>query len=149
MRPPRKQKIGERRYCLPAVLREKHTEGWAEVCRLIRYRTFWTVGSPPDTCRINSCQLICLWLKWGHDVDRSHGRSNILADHSPQLHFFLSFGIFSLTRYFKDSCIWSPFASGARIAEVLCPRCQSAEQTLVHMFSICSFVEFSCGVVPH
>lgn len=117
-------------YCLPGGLQLKYKVGWAEVSRLIWYRTFLPVGPPPDAHRIISCQLWCFWLKWRHDVDHSRSHQKCLITvlaRSWELLF---------EEVFKDSCIWSWFASGARIVERvgLCPKVW-APQTHVYNLS--------------
>lgn len=99
-------------YCLPGGLQDKHKIGWTEVSRLIWYRIFLPDGSPPDICKIMSCQRRCFWLKWRHDVNHLHIHQKfrlitVLANFSELL----------FDEVFKDSCMWSQFASGARIME--------------------------------
>ena len=96
---------GEMCYCLPGGLqrKDKGRVSRGEPTNMIQ-NSFYQLD-PHQTLGIISCQLWCFWLK--RDAITSE-----MFDHGSCQVLELLFD-----EVFKDSCIWSWFASGARIIE--------------------------------
>lgn len=123
-------------YCLPGGVQHKDKVGWAEVSKLIWYRT---VPPPLDIHRIISCQLWWFWLKWRHYVNHSHSHQKYL------IRFLASSRSYFLTRNLKISA----FDHDLQVVQESWRgwTCVPKYGPHRHMFTICPFMEFSCRLV--
>lgn len=141
VRPPTKQYFC---YCLPGGVQDKYQAGWAEVTRLIWYRAlFSTSWTPTRSCQNYWLSAPMFLIKEVMRITRTGIRNAVALYRGSRRSFFWTVP--------STNDLIPAFDHNSQVAKEWWRgwACFAKYGPHRHMFSICSLMEFSCGLGPH